>query len=60
MFRVYVMGATLLFSLLITRPPQLDILLSYLVILGRGAQSVIANRNTWRSNYTDKYEGVRQ
>ena len=36
------------------------ILLLNLVILGNGAQSVTAGRNTRRSNGLNKYEGVRQ
>ena len=38
----------------------LVIVLLYLVILGMSAQSIIADRNTWRSNNLDEYKGVRQ
>ena len=36
------------------------IILLYLVILGTGAQSVTANRNTRYSNSLDEYKGVQQ
>ena len=35
------------------------IILSYLIALGTGAQSVTADRDTRRSNGSNKYEGVR-
>ena len=34
------------------------IMLSYLAILGTGAQSVTVNRNTWHSDTSDEYKGV--
>ena len=40
--------------------PLLAITLLYLAILGTGAQSVTANRDTWRSDGSDEYKGVQQ
>ena len=36
----------------------LAIVLSYLVILRNGAQSITADRDTWRSNSSDEYKKV--
>ena len=52
------MGVSLLFLLLVARLPQSDMALSYPVVLGTGAQSVTADRDTRRSDDTNKYEGV--
>ena len=41
-------------------PSLLAIMLLYLAILYSGAQSVTAERNTRRSDGSDKYKGVRQ
>ena len=60
MFRVWVIEITLLSFFLIARPPQSDILLLNLVVLGSGAQSVTVDRDTRRSNSSNKYKGVRQ
>ena len=57
---IWVIGVTLLFSSLVTRPPQLDMLLSNLTVRGSGAQSVTADRDIRRSNGSNKYKGVRQ
>ena len=48
------------FFLLIARSPQSDILLLNLVVLGSGTQNITANRDTRRSNNSNKYKGVRQ
>ena len=54
------MGTILSFFLLVARPPLSDILLLNPAVLGRGAQSVIVNRNTRRSDDIKKYKGVQQ
>ena len=38
----------------------LAITLLYLIIFGTGAQSITADRNTRRSNYSNEYKEVRQ
>ena len=40
--------------------PKSAILLLNLVVLGTGAQSITANRNTRHSNSLNKYKGVQQ
>ena len=54
------MGAASSFFILVMRPFCLNILLLNLAIRGSGAQSVIADRNTWRSDGSNKYKGVQQ
>ena len=60
MLKVCTVEASLLFSLLITRSPQLNMLLSYQIVLGTGAQSVTADRDTRRSDNSNKDKAVRQ
>ena len=54
------MGVVSSFLLLVIRPPQSDMLLSNPAVLSSGAQSVTANRDTRRSDSSDKYKEVRQ
>ena len=60
MFKIWVIGVALLSFLLIAWSPRSNILLLNLIILGTGTQNVTADRDTRRSNYSNKYKGVRQ
>ena len=57
---IWVIRATLLFFFPVARPPQLNMSLLNLVVRGSGAQSIIANRDIYYSNSSNKYKGVRQ
>ena len=55
------MGTILLLVIMGSDSPPSVMMLSYLVVLGSGAQSVTADRDTRRSkNSSDKYKGVGQ
>ena len=54
------MGVALLFPTSATRLPRSNMLLSYPAVLGTGAQSVTADRDTWRSDDSNKYKEVQQ
>ena len=60
MLRVYIIGPTLLASVAEVGFPPLTILILNLAVLSSGAQNIIINRNTRRSNGSQKYKGVRQ
>ena len=60
MLKVWITEGFLPFFFLVSQSPQLDISLLNLVALGTGAQSVIADRDTRRSDNLNKREGVRQ
>ena len=53
------MGTPLLLTLVGVRSPSSAIILLYLSVLWRGAQSVTADRDTYCSDDSDKYRGVK-
>ena len=59
MLKVWTIVGFLSFSAPFPLLPGLTMLLLNLVILGTGTQSVTANRDTRRSDGSNKYEGVR-
>ena len=54
------MGAPLSIIIIMGFSSSSAIILLYLAVLGTGAQNITVNRDTRRSNYLDKYKGVRQ
>ena len=60
MLRVWTIGNKLLFFLSVFWSSLSDMLLSNLIVLGSGAQSVTADRDTRRSDSSNKHKEVRQ
>ena len=58
MLRIWIAGAPSSFKVSLGTFFLLAIALLYLIIPGIGAQSVIINKNTRRSNHLDKDKGV--
>ena len=59
MLRVWIVGAPTFSNIMVRSPTLLIIMLSYLVTLGTGTQSVTADGDTQHSDNLDKCKGVR-